>query len=258
MWKHFSDMKKLLLIAFIFLMTQSQAQIFRLTYNTTICPSPLNGAPAIYLYAGANTISPGSAPTYFADASVVNLYPLTQTGTGIWEICFNPYLIFKDGNGSLIPNGATIYSIDVNFRNAASTIFTGNCQNASIRISDPLTNPVSSSPSIASGLVVASCNVGIGELSQNTTSITCSANPLRVSTTFKLNIPTRSSVSLDIYNVLGKKVHSVISEKQMLGYSEILWDGTDQKGNPLANGAYFYTFKVGDKMVNTNKLILSR
>ncbi len=251
-------MIKRLLIVLLLSHSFAQAQIFRLTYNATICPSQLNATTGVYLYAGANISSPGAAPTYFADANIANLYPLYQTQTGIWEICFNPYQIFRDGNNSLIPQGATIYSFDINFRNTSASIFTGNCSDAAIRIDNPLTNPNSSAPAIANGLVVPTCNVGLPEIQNNTIFLTHSANPLKTKTVFHLNVPGKSKVSVELYNVLGKKVYSLINNKELSGYYEYSWNGTDDEGNLLANGCYFYTLKSDNRLISANKLIISR
>ena len=253
-------MKKLLLFVSLFLAFQTQAQIFRLTYNTTTCPSPLNGAAAIYLYAGANISAPGNPPTHFTDAAFSNpgLYPLTQTGPGIWEICFNPFQVFKDGNGSTIPTSATIYSFDVQFRDAATTIFTGDCSGNAVRINDPMTSPSSSHPSISFGLVVPTCNVGLPVVNANILSITNSPNPLKSISTFSLNLPVKGHVKMEVFNILGKRVKTLLNEKDLAGHMDISWKGDGDNGSLLANGCYFYTLTVDDKAVKTNKIIISR
>lgn len=251
-------MNKLLLFAAIFISTVSQAQIFRLTYNASVCPSPLNATTGVYLYAGATTTSPGAAPNYFADVNQLNLYPLYQTQTGVWEICFNPYQIFKDFNGTLMPANATIYSFTINFRDAASSLFTGTCSNGAITINNPMTNPQSSSTNIAHGTVVTTCNVGLADINSIVNSISTSANPVNATTTFGINVSGRSKVSVDFYNILGTKVYSLVTNKDLTGYNEYTWNGTDNNGNLLANGCYFYRFIVNDKIISTNKIILSR
>jgi len=251
-------MRKLLLFVSLFVTLQSQAQIFRLTYNTTICPSPLNGASVIYLYAGANISAPGNPPTHFADANLANLYPLTQTSAGIWEICFNPYQIFKDGNNSLIPGSATIFSFDINFRDALGNIFTGQCNNGAILISNPMTSSTSSNPSIAYGSAVSACSVGLAYLNNNLLDISNSPNPLKTSSIFSLNLPTKGSVKLEIFNILGKKVRTLMSEKEFNGHMDLVWKGDADNGTLLSIGYYFYSLRVDDKAIKTNKIVISR
>lgn len=218
----------------------------------------MNGAPAIYLYAGANISAPGNPPTHFADANLANLYPLTQTTAGIWEICFNPYQIFKDGNGSLIPGSSTIFSFDINFRDALGNIFTGQCNNAAVLIQNPMTSSSSSNPTIAYGSVVPTCNVGLPTFNSSLLSISNSPNPLKSISTFSLNLPVKSHVKLELFNILGKKVRTLVNEKDLSGRMDVSWKGDENNGSLLANGCYFYTLTVDDKAVKTNKIIISR
>ena len=251
-------MIKKLLAVLMFISGVAQAQIFRLTYNTTVCPSPLNATTGADLYTVAKITSPGAAPGYFMGSINPTAYPLYQTQTGVWEICFNPFQTFRDGAGSLIPAGSTIYSIDVNFMDAAGSIFTGNCQHNYIRITTPMSSSSSNFPAIASGLVVATCNVGLQEISNAQAVISQSANPLTSNTTFRLLLKDPAKVNLDIYNVLGKKVCSIVDGKKLSGYTEFNWDGTAENGSLLANGCYYYSLKLNDKIYTSNKLIIAR
>ncbi|HRB40667.1 MAG TPA: FlgD immunoglobulin-like domain containing protein, partial [Bacteroidia bacterium] len=65
-------------------------------------------------------------------------------------------------------------------------------------------------------------------------------------------------VNLDIYNVLGKKVCSIVEGKKLSGYTEFSWDGTAENGSMLANGCYYYSLKLNDKIYTSNKLIIAR
>jgi hypothetical protein len=55
-------------------------------------------------------------------------------------------------------------------------------------------------------------------------------------------IPTR----LIIYNVLGQKVRTLVDEPKRAGSYTVIWDGTDEQGNDVASGVYFYKLRVGD------------
>ena len=68
-------MIKKLLAVLLLISGAAQAQIFRLTYNTTVCPSQLNATTGVYLYAGANITSPGGAPGYFRGSINRTAYP---------------------------------------------------------------------------------------------------------------------------------------------------------------------------------------
>ena len=89
-------------------------------------------------------------------------------------------------------------------------------------------------------------------------------NPFNPSTTIKYTIPTTPSpspyqgeekwegfsVSLKVYDILGRDVITLVNEKQRPGIYEITWDATDQ-----TSGIYFYQIIAGE-FIKTKKMIL--
>ena len=59
-------------------------------------------------------------------------------------------------------------------------------------------------------------------------------------------VPERTRVILSVYNIDGQLVKSLINKPQSSGYYEILWDGTNENGNIVNGGVYFFTFKAKD------------
>jgi flagellar hook assembly protein FlgD len=57
---------------------------------------------------------------------------------------------------------------------------------------------------------------------------------------FSLNQTSR--VALDIFNIRGQKVRTLISEEMEAGYHSIEWNGTDDNSNPVGSGVYFSKF----------------
>jgi len=51
--------------------------------------------------------------------------------------------------------------------------------------------------------------------------------------------------TLDIYNILGQRVRTLLDEKMKPGKYEIVWDATDEKGNQVSSGIYFYRIEAG-------------
>jgi len=77
-------------------------------------------------------------------------------------------------------------------------------------------------------------------------------NPFNPVTTIEYSIKERSSVDLDLYDVLGSEVKVLINEEQDAGHYNIKFNG----GN-LASGIYLYKIKAGD-FVETKKMILMK
>jgi len=80
-------------------------------------------------------------------------------------------------------------------------------------------------------------------------------NPFNASTVIKFDLPQSSKVKLDIYNILGQKVKSLVDEKLSAGYKKVVWDGTNQNGNSVASGIYFYRLQT-DKFIEARKMVM--
>ena len=66
-------------------------------------------------------------------------------------------------------------------------------------------------------------------------------NPFNPSTQISFDIPDGSElVSLNIYNILGKKVSTLLNNVVNPGKHKIEWNAKDNEGNPVASGIYFY------------------
>ncbi|MEN8193729.1 MAG: FlgD immunoglobulin-like domain containing protein [Bacteroidota bacterium] len=70
-------------------------------------------------------------------------------------------------------------------------------------------------------------------------------NPFNPSTTIEYDIPELSTVSIEIYNITGQRVRSLIRAKsESPGYKKVIWDGKNDNGIMVATGAYFYSVFV--------------
>jgi hypothetical protein len=69
-------------------------------------------------------------------------------------------------------------------------------------------------------------------------------NPFNQSTKIEFTLSKPGFVSLKIYNLLGKKVRSLISEYLSSGYKHVFWDETNDLGQEVASGIYFYQLRV--------------
>jgi hypothetical protein len=80
-------------------------------------------------------------------------------------------------------------------------------------------------------------------------------NPFNPSTTIKYQLPQTSDVQLQIFNVLGQKVRTLLNSKVEAGYHEAIWDGRNDLGHQVASGIYIYKFQAGN-FQKTLKLML--
>ena len=84
-------------------------------------------------------------------------------------------------------------------------------------------------------------------------------NPFRQQTTirFTLGGTTPQPVTLEVYNVLGQRVRTLVQGMLSPGQHEVIWDATDEAGRPAASGLYLYRLRVGNQ-VQTRSMVLMR
>jgi len=69
-------------------------------------------------------------------------------------------------------------------------------------------------------------------------------NPFNPTTEIEFALPIRSHVSLQVFNLLGQKVKTLVESDMEAGYGSVIWDGTNDAGAQLSSGAYFYILRV--------------
>jgi 5'-nucleotidase len=72
-------------------------------------------------------------------------------------------------------------------------------------------------------------------------------NPFNGVTTIAYMLPDDSDVSLEIYDIMGRKVRTLVSEFQRANLYSVAWDGRDDAGRDASTGIYFYSLKAGDR-----------
>ena len=69
-------------------------------------------------------------------------------------------------------------------------------------------------------------------------------NPFNPSTTIKFDLPVRTNVEINIYDIRGSFVGTLFSGKMDAGHHSIIWKAVDQYGSKVASGVYFYQIKT--------------
>ena len=81
-------------------------------------------------------------------------------------------------------------------------------------------------------------------------------NPFNARTEIRYALPVDSDVKLDVFNVLGQKVATILDGKQKAGYHSITWNGTSSSGEPIATGLYMYKLVTSEKTFVKKMLML--
>ena len=70
-------------------------------------------------------------------------------------------------------------------------------------------------------------------------------NPFNPSTVIPYQLPVSTHVRLDVFNVLGQRVATLVDGVQPAGYHTARWDATDGAGRAVAAGVYLYRLRGG-------------
>jgi len=80
-------------------------------------------------------------------------------------------------------------------------------------------------------------------------------NPFNPSTTISYRISKTTPTKINIYNLFGQKVKTLVNEEQQPGVYKMIWDGTDNSGRMLSSGVYIYQLRAGG-FLQTKKMVL--
>ncbi len=80
-------------------------------------------------------------------------------------------------------------------------------------------------------------------------------NPFNPITKIQFALAKSGFVSLGIYDLLGKRVRTLVAEDLSAGYKSVIWDARDEGGKEVASGIYFYQLRAGS-LTETKKMLL--
>jgi len=82
-------------------------------------------------------------------------------------------------------------------------------------------------------------------------------NPFNPETTINYELPEATAVKLEIYNILGQRVATLVDSKHPAGAYSARWDGKDISGGRVSSGVYIYRLQT-DRFVESKKMLLLR
>ncbi len=81
-------------------------------------------------------------------------------------------------------------------------------------------------------------------------------NPFNPSTKIRFALPKEEHVKLEIFDVTGALVKTLLNEAVRAGNMEVTWDGTNTNGARVTSGMYFYRLVAGSSFVTSKKMLL--
>jgi hypothetical protein len=80
-------------------------------------------------------------------------------------------------------------------------------------------------------------------------------NPFNATTNIEFSLQKSVFVELSIYDILGRKVRTLVSEHLSSGNKSVVWDGKNERGEDVASGIYFYRIEAGE-FTDSKKMVL--
>jgi len=82
------------------------------------------------------------------------------------------------------------------------------------------------------------------------------ANQDHAATVIKFQAPVATQITLNLYNLLGRKIRTLIDHKVAAGAHEIEWDGRDEAGRFVPPGVYLYLLQAGAHTASRKLMLL--
>ena len=82
-------------------------------------------------------------------------------------------------------------------------------------------------------------------------------NPFNPTTTLSFSVKDAGHMSLNIYDMTGRLINTLVDGNLEQGYHKVTWEGVDATGNAVASGMYIYALQ-GEGISITKKMILMK
>jgi predicted outer membrane repeat protein len=82
-------------------------------------------------------------------------------------------------------------------------------------------------------------------------------NPFDEATTLEYTLGREREVTMQVYNVLGQRVETLVDARTSAGLHTVTWDGTNRYGDRVGSGVYFVRMEAGPE-TETQKVVLVR
>ena len=81
-------------------------------------------------------------------------------------------------------------------------------------------------------------------------------NPFNPTTTISFDTPKDGNVQIDIFNIKGQKVKSLVNDHFAPGTHKVVWNGTDDQGQNVGSGIFFYRMKSEGYETNRKMILM--
>ena len=83
-------------------------------------------------------------------------------------------------------------------------------------------------------------------------------NPFNASTTIRYCVFASTTVRLDVFDLTGQRVKTLVRDSRTPGSYEVTWDGTNEQGSSVSTGMYLTTLQAGGFTEMRKMMLMSR
>jgi flagellar hook assembly protein FlgD len=83
-------------------------------------------------------------------------------------------------------------------------------------------------------------------------------NPFNPTTSIGFSLSEAGNVRIEIFNMLGQRIKTLVNKSMGAGHHEVIWDARDDSGRAVATGIYFYHLKTNHNVNLVKKMILMK
>ena len=80
-------------------------------------------------------------------------------------------------------------------------------------------------------------------------------NPFNPTTSISYDLPKNEFVSINVFDLMGREVKTLVNKEQVAGFRSVKWDATNNLSQPVSAGMYIYTIQAGN-FRQTRKMVL--
>jgi hypothetical protein len=81
-------------------------------------------------------------------------------------------------------------------------------------------------------------------------------NPFRTQTTLQFDLPEPVDVTLSVYDVMGRRVATLVDQPMQAGAHEVRWDGRSASGSTVASGVYLLRLEAGERVATQRMTVV--
>jgi flagellar hook assembly protein FlgD len=82
-------------------------------------------------------------------------------------------------------------------------------------------------------------------------------NPFNPETIISYSLKEAGPVTIEVYNIKGQLVRTLVDETKHTGNHTVLWNGLDKNNRPVSSGVYFFRMRSG-RFSSTRKMIMMK